>query len=223
MRLLQPLSIPTFEDFRCMKLPPLQPMSHSQVCVCGDVTIHPSAVIAPGVLLQAESNSRIIIAAGACIGMGTILHSDQGVLEVGEGANLGTGVLVVGKGKIGAAACVGSSTTLLNPSVQPHQVLPAGSLLGDASRKVSESRREQVDASQKAQPSTSPMPVSTDTAAPLAAELSSKEQTPISAQQEPAVAEEPVGQVYGRTYVNQLLVKLMPHRQQQMHHPQLDD
>ena len=62
--------------------------------------------------------------------MGTILHSYQGTLEVGESANIGTGVLFVGKGKIGAHACVGASTTIFNASVKPQQVLPAGVLTG---------------------------------------------------------------------------------------------
>ena len=42
----------------------------------GNVSIDPSAAIAPGVLLQAEENSRITIGAGVCIGAGTIVHAD---------------------------------------------------------------------------------------------------------------------------------------------------
>ena len=120
-------------------------MSHSQICVSGDVTIHPSAVIAPGVLLQADSNSRIVIAAGACIGMGTILHADQGTLEVGESANIGTGVLFIGSGNIGAHACIGSSCTIFNTDVPKQHVLPSGSLLGDTSRQIQTEVPQQVE------------------------------------------------------------------------------
>ena len=207
-----------------MKLPPLQPMSHSQVCVCGDVTIHPSAVIAPGVLLQAEPGSRIFIAAGVCIGMGTILHAYQGTLEVGESANIGTGVLMVGKGTIGASACVGSSTTIFNTSVQQHQVLPAGSLLGDTSRKMDGHEGELTDVAKEAQQPAPPVQASNNSSPPISSTLSSEENRHTSAiEQNPAELEKTAGQVYGRTYVNQLLVKLMPHKQQQMSQSQLDD
>ncbi len=50
--------------------------------VSGSVTIHPSVAIAPGVLFQTDPESQIIIAAGACIGIGVILHTHKGILEV---------------------------------------------------------------------------------------------------------------------------------------------
>jgi len=121
-----------------MYLPPLQPLCNSDSYVSGDVTIDPSAIIGPGVLLAAEPNSRIVIAAGVCIGMGTILHAQEGVLEVQTGAVLGAGVLMVGAGKVGANACVGSCTTILYSSIQSKQVVLPGSLVGDKSRKVLE-------------------------------------------------------------------------------------
>ncbi len=92
----------------------VHPSNNFDTYISGEVTIDPSAAIAPGVLLQASPNSRIIIGAGACIGLGSILHAYEGTLEVEAGANLGAGVLVVGKGKIGANACIGSTTTILN-------------------------------------------------------------------------------------------------------------
>ncbi len=238
-----------------MKLSPLQPMSHSQVCVSGDVTIHPSAVIAPGVLLQANPNSRIVIAAGACIGMGTILHADQGTLEVGESANLGTGVLFIGSGTIGANACIGSSSTLLNISIPKQQVLPSGSLLGDTSRHVStgeptpvevtEAREVPKNVHQETQANSKHHADSSATHAPnqsadysiwdvpptwdvppspvsSTSKLSSEENkqtaasNPTQSSQEraqPSISVEK-REVYGRAYVNQLLVKLMPHTQQ---------
>jgi carbon dioxide concentrating mechanism protein CcmN len=117
-------------------LPPLQAMHDSQVYVSGDVTIDPSAVIASGVLLQASPGSTITIAAGVCIGMGAVLHAYEGTLEIQAGASLGAGVLLVGAGVIGPNACIGSQSTLLNPSVERQVLVPSGSVLGDRSRQI---------------------------------------------------------------------------------------
>ncbi|MCC5631176.1 transferase [Nostoc sphaeroides CHAB 2801] len=106
--------------------------------ISGEVTIHPSAVLAPGVILQAAVNSKIIIGPGVCIGMGAILQVHEGTLEVEAGANLGAGFLMVGKGKIGANACIGSATTVFNCSVEAGQVIAPGSILGDTSRQITQ-------------------------------------------------------------------------------------
>ena len=119
-----------------MYLSPLQLSSNSQIFMSGDVVVNEGAAIAPGVILQADPDSRISIAAGACIGMGVILHAREGTLEIGAGAILGAGVLVVGAGTIGANACIGAGTTLINPCIDQMQILPAGSLIGDTSRQV---------------------------------------------------------------------------------------
>lgn len=119
-----------------MQLPLLQPIANMQSYVSGDVTIDPSAAIAPGVLLIADANSRIVIAAGACIGMGSIIDARDGTLEIETGAVLGAGVLVVGQGKIGANACIGSATTIFFDSIAARQVVPPGSLIGDSSRQI---------------------------------------------------------------------------------------
>ncbi|MEJ6481602.1 transferase [Nostoc punctiforme UO1] len=109
--------------------------------ISGEVTIHPSAVLAPGVILQAAENSKIVIGPGVCIGMGAILQVHEGTLEVEAGANLGAGFLMVGKGKIGANACIGSATTVFNYSVEPGQVVPPGSILGDTSRQIAQTKQ----------------------------------------------------------------------------------
>jgi carbon dioxide concentrating mechanism protein CcmN len=109
--------------------------------ISGEVTIHPSAVLAPGVILQAAENSKIIIGPGVCVGMGAILQVHEGTLEVEAGANLGAGFLMVGKGKIGANACIGSATTVFNYSVEPGQVVPSGSILGDTSRQIAQTNQ----------------------------------------------------------------------------------
>ncbi|HBB35737.1 MAG TPA: transferase [Cyanobacteria bacterium UBA8803] len=121
-----------------MHLPPLPLSSHSHVYVQGDVKIDPTAAISSGVILRADPDSQIIIAPGVCIGSGSIIHAYQGTLEVEAGANLGAGVLIVGKGKIGANACIGALTTIYNASVEPWQVVSAASLLGDKGREIAE-------------------------------------------------------------------------------------
>ncbi len=119
-----------------MYVPPLHLSNSFDSYISGEVIIHPSAVLAPGVILQAVPNSKIIIGPGVCIGMGSILQVHEGTLEVEVGANLGSGFLMVGQGKIGANACIGSATTVFNCSVEPGQVVPPGSILGDTSRRV---------------------------------------------------------------------------------------
>jgi carbon dioxide concentrating mechanism protein CcmN len=127
----------------------------------GEVNIHPSAVIAPGVILQAAANSKIIIGPGVCIGMGTILQVSEGILEIEAGANLGAGFLMVGQGKVGANACIGASTTVFNCSIAPQQVVPPGSILGDTSRQIGyqvEPEPTDIDATSDDAPSTEPEP-----------------------------------------------------------------
>jgi carbon dioxide concentrating mechanism protein CcmN len=116
--------------------PPLQAMHDSQVYISGDVTIDPSAVIAPGALLQASEGSSITIAAGVCIGMGAVLHACGGTLEIQTGASLGAGVLIVGAGIIGPNACIGAQSTLFNTSLEGNVLVPSGSVLGDRSRQI---------------------------------------------------------------------------------------
>ena len=127
-----------------MSLSPLHLTCNFNSYISGEVTIDPSAAIAPGVILQADPNSEIIIAAGVCIGMGTVLHARDGILEVESGATIGAGVLLVGRGKIGANACIGSATTILNCSVEPEQVIAPNYLLGDTSRKADSTAAKQT-------------------------------------------------------------------------------
>lgn len=124
-----------------MSVPPLHLSNNFDSYTSGEVTIHPSAVLAPGVILQAAVNSKMIIGPGVCIGMGSILQVSEGTLEVEAGANLGAGFLMVGKGKIGANACVGSATTVFNCSIEPGTVIPPGSILGDTSRPIEETQQ----------------------------------------------------------------------------------
>jgi len=192
-----------------MNLPPLQPVSNSHFYVSGDVAIDPNAAIAPGVILQADPNSQIIIAAGTCIGMGAILHAYEGKIEVETGANLGAGVLVIGKGKIGANACIGSAATIFNCSIELGQVVPPASLLGDASRRVIEAPEVAGVIPLGASPPPRPGQITTTEATQMA--------TPATSQSSPGhrapdPSKNSSTQVYGQEQLNQLLGKLLPHR-----------
>ncbi|MBN3871326.1 transferase [Nostoc sp. JL33] len=133
-----------------MSVPLLRLSNNFDTYISGEVTIHPSAVLAPGVILQAAVNSKIIIGPGVCIGMGAILQVHEGTLEVEAGANLGAGFLMVGKGNIGANACIGSATTVFNYSVEPGQVVPPGSILGDNSRQIAQTKQAEPSTSNPA-------------------------------------------------------------------------
>ncbi len=117
-----------------MRLPPVQIISNSEYFVSGDVTIHETAVIAPGVILQAAPHSQIIIGEGVCVGKGTVINAYGGNIDIEAGATLGAGVLIIGRTRIGQDACVGALTTILNTSIESLSLIPAGSLLGDTSR-----------------------------------------------------------------------------------------
>jgi carbon dioxide concentrating mechanism protein CcmN len=119
-----------------MYLPPVRPVSYSNIYVSGDVTIDESAVIAPGTILNAAPNSRIVIRAGVCVGMGTVLNASGGAIEIEEGAVIGAGVLAIGNVQIGDRACIGTATTIFNACVEKMAVIPSGSLIGDMSRQV---------------------------------------------------------------------------------------
>lgn len=184
-----------------MSVPPLQlrPISTSHYYVSGEVSIQDGVAIAPGVLLQADPDCRVIIKAGACIGIGSILHASNGTVEIGEGANIGAEVLLIGNVTVGAKACIGSSTTIVNSSVEWGQIIPPGSLIGDASR---QNDPDELQA--------------TDTVTYPAPEAQQNGQSPsVTPAVEAVEAVQPVESsgvnVYGQVYVNQLLVKMFPH------------
>lgn len=105
-------------------------------CTSGDVSIAPDAAIAAGSLLKADHDCAIVIGAGVCLGLGSVLHANGGTITVEVGASLGAGTVIVGHCRIGAQACIGSSTTIYNVSVAPGQLVPPGSLLGNMGRQV---------------------------------------------------------------------------------------
>ena len=213
-----------------MYLSPLQLSSNSQILMSGDVVVNEGAAIAPGVILQAEPGSRISIAAGACIGLGVILHAREGTLEIGAGVILGAGVLVVGAGTIGTSACIGAGTTLIDPCIDQMQIMPAGSLIGDTSRQASaEATAAAPTAATAAAPTAAPTSPETPeaTTPPVAPPIEppSPPQTPPQTAPETATdapestaAEPPQpGEMptilYGQAHINRLLGTLFPHRQ----------
>jgi carbon dioxide concentrating mechanism protein CcmN len=205
-----------------MYLSPLQLSSNSQILMSGDVVVNEGAAIAPGVILQAEPGSRISIAAGACIGLGVILHAREGTLEIGAGVILGAGVLVVGAGTIGTSACIGAGTTLINPCIDQMQIMPAGSLIGDTSRQAS---AEATAAAPTAAPPSPETPEATTPPVTPPIEPPSPAQTPpqtapetatdapeSTAAEPPQPGETPTI-LYGQAHINRLLGTLFPHRQ----------
>ncbi|OIP76534.1 MAG: hypothetical protein AUK48_05660 [Oscillatoriales cyanobacterium CG2_30_44_21] len=110
-------------------LPPLEPIGDFRSYVCGDVVIDQTAAIASGVLIQADLGGQITIAAGVCIGMGTVIHAQEGLLEIGTGANLGAGVLVYGNSKIGDGACIGASSSIVHAVIARGAIVPPCSLI----------------------------------------------------------------------------------------------
>jgi len=205
-----------------MYLSPLQLSSNSQILMSGDVVVNEGAAIAPGVIMQAEPGSRISIAAGACIGLGVILHAREGSLEIGAGVILGAGVLVVGAGTIGTNACIGAGTTLINPCIDQMQIMPAGSLMGDTSR---QSAGEATAAAPTAAPTSPETPEATTPPVAPPIEPPSPAQTPpqtapetatdapeSTAPEPPQPGETPTI-LYGQAHINRLLGTLFPHRQ----------
>lgn len=199
-----------------MYLPLLQPISKAHFYVSGDVTIDECAAIAPGVILQADSDSRIIIAANVCIGMGAIVHAHQGTIEIESGVNLGAGVLIVGKCKIAANACVGAATTIFNSDIAAEQVVKAGSLIGDPSRLAVDPTPEK-ETSNGAQ-----APVISSVEA-IAQQTNSPPQTPEPTEAPPAATDPNEGTqiaaeleansptiVYSQRHLNRLMLTLFP-------------
>jgi carbon dioxide concentrating mechanism protein CcmN len=211
-------------------LPPPQPVLNKDIRLSGDVEIHPTASLAPGVILQAAPNHRIIIGADVCIGMGVIISASQGSIRIETRAILGSGVLIIGACKIGNNACVGTAVTIFQTDIEPMKVIEPGSVLGDASRQVNiEEQPVQNEvsnsSSSKGASKTKQSKVGSngyyspksqvDQTAENTKDLNQKkttEPTPSKATTvapEPKIAPEPV---IGQVYINQLLVTLFPHK-----------
>lgn len=213
-----------------MQLPLQRPISNAQYFVSGDVVIDECAAIAPGAILQADANSRLVIGAGVCVGMGAILHAHQGNVEIEAGVTIGAGVLVIGAVTIKVNACVGACSTIINTNLEPEQVVPAGSVLGDKSRKIaltinkektSEIAEENISnaTSQNVREeavSASPaeQPLSQEPAKELVGESSPKSEVQSSDIDEPAPTPETPAEtlhtLYSQRHLNRLMGTLFP-------------
>lgn len=123
----------------------LRPISTSHYYLSGDVVIEAGVAIAPGVLIQADPDTRVIIHSGVVIGSGTVIHAHQGDLEIGAGTIIGAEVLLIGTIQIGEQACIGAASTLFHRpalvgkaplQIAPGELIPSGSLIGDRTRSV---------------------------------------------------------------------------------------
>ena len=120
-----------------MSLPILQPNSNSNPPqVRGEVTIEPSVIMSAGVILNATPGHKIIIHAGVCLGMGTIITAHEGDVIIEANAILGPGTLILGNCRIGSQSSLGTSVTVYHAQVEKLAVIPAGTILGDNSRQL---------------------------------------------------------------------------------------
>ena len=129
-----------------MEPSPLNFVSHTHYYRGGDVVIDASAAIAPGVVFRAAPNASIRVGPGVCVGAGVVIQAKQGCVFIESGVSLGTGVLVVGHGHVGKDACVGPSTTLVNPAIAANEVVPPCSLM-DGSHSPASSNRASTQSS----------------------------------------------------------------------------
>ena len=206
-----------------MYLPPPQPALNHDIRVSGDVEIHPTASLAQGVILQAAPNSRIVIGADACIGMGAIINAYQGAVEIGSGAILGSGVLIIGKCNIGNNCCIGTSTTIFQKDVAAMSVIEPGSIIGDTSRRVDLARDNSQDNRSNQKFSTAHFNSNSNSTSDRVSNNKASKPEVVgkndfnSASVSPKTSVDPTVQktkdsVVGQVYINELLVTLFPYK-----------
>ncbi|MBW4536072.1 MAG: hypothetical protein KME09_19220 [Pleurocapsa minor HA4230-MV1] len=203
-------------------LPPPQPTINKDIRISGDVEIHPTASLAPGVILQAAPEHKIIVGADACIGMGAIINAAQGSIEIGSGAILGAGVLIIGASKIGSNCCIGTSTTIFQSDVATMVVIEPGSIIGDGSRQVEENSHAQPQTqSSKNSKNVNHVGVNDSKSDSVDKPKHQSVQNSHSVPDSPSVTpvetatQNPLNQnkkpVVGQLYINELLITLFPH------------
>jgi carbon dioxide concentrating mechanism protein CcmN len=210
-------------------LPPPQPVLNKDIRISGDVEIHPTASLAPGVILQAAPNNRIVIGADVCIGMGAILNACHGSIEIEHGAILGAGVLIIGTSKIGNHACIATSTTIFQSNVAAMAVIEPGSIIGDLSRQINLNQNQHNSqagvhtsnhadhgqkTSSKNNSKTPPQPKVTPNSPTEQNSVSSPQVERVETGVEPTRETKKVP-VVGQVYINELLVTLFPHKKSQ--------
>ncbi|MEO0852475.1 MAG: carbon dioxide concentrating mechanism protein [Cyanobacteria bacterium J06648_11] len=193
-----------------MTVPSLQPISTpDRYHVTGEVVVHPSAIVAPGALLQAEAGARIDIGAGACIGMGAILHASNGTIAIGAGASIGAGVLIVGSSTVSPNACIGAVSTLWNASVPSGQLVAPGSVLEGEIILNGQPAAESSNTGPVASASVASASVSTPDGRVVAeAQTANVQVTQDEANANPSAPSS--DRVIGRVQLNRLMVSLFP-------------
>ena len=210
-----------------MHLQALHPISHSESWTAGEVVVDSTAVVAPGVLLQADPGCRIKIGPGAVIGMGTVVHArDRGAIEIGAGVKVGTAVLLIGRVTVGDRACLGAQVTVMNTTVMMGQTVAPGEVLGiqykgpsprpDVERSPEAAAKSLDDASKawntapSDPPAPSPTPPKTSTSPPSPAQPPDK--TTPSPAGGPMAQPMTQGVVYGKVQLERLMLTMFPHR-----------
>lgn len=218
-----------------MESSPLHFVSHTHYYCGGDVVVDDSAAVAPGVVFRAAPSGSIRVGPGVCVGAGVVIQA-RGHVMIEAGVSLGTGVLIVGHGHVGKDACVGPSSTLVNPAIAANEIVPPCSLI-DPRVSASETVTPQNGASAANGASyfqsgaqsggfkptggpvpSMPMPPRTSpTVEPQAVAPKAVHVPDIDAASDISTgAPAPLAQnrpVYGRAHVKSLLSALFPHRQ----------
>ncbi|MEM7065386.1 MAG: hypothetical protein AAF572_19760 [Cyanobacteria bacterium P01_B01_bin.77] len=218
-----------------MEPSPLHFVSHTHYYRGGDVVVDATAAVAPGVVLRAAPTGSIRIGPGVCVGAGVVIQA-KGHVMIEAGVSLGTGVLVVGHGHVGKDACVGPSSTLINPAIAANEIVPPCSLV-DSNVSTSETAAPQqsVSASSGASyfqsggftPTGGPVPsmpmpprtsptVEPQSVSPKAVHVPDIDSAPSSDMSAGAGSSAAIAQnrpVYGRAHVKSLLSALFPYRQ----------
>jgi carbon dioxide concentrating mechanism protein CcmN len=119
---------------------------------------------------------------------------------------------MIGCGKIGGNACVGSATTILNSSVAAMAVIPAGSCLGDTSRQVTI-----LDVSEQSETVAQEAPKETSESVTSEGEFVAEE---FATAEGEAPSQSSKSPVVGQVHINNLLVTLFPERQAFKHSQQ---
>jgi len=157
--------------------------------------------------------------------MGVIINSCQGTVEIGDGAILGAGVLIIGESKIGNNSCIGTSSTIFRQNVAAMAVVEPGSIIGDSSRPAipneehgnKDSHESNHDGNQKqAQPSKSKQKNQSFASNEDVTQNPKQSQNSASIPKVETTVEYPVEKqkvpVVGQVYINELLVTLFPHK-----------
>lgn len=202
-----------------MQPSPLHLVSHTHYYRGGDVIVDATAAVGPGAVFRAAPHSSIRVEAGVCIGAGTVLHAKGGALVIHKEASLGASSVVMGHGQIGAEACIGPSSTLINPQVSKGTVVPPCTLVkgsgfdggtqpAAASQAGAESAVPSVPIEPRSGPTIQPQEV-----APRAVKTGGDTGEASDRNGSTGALANNNGQVYGRAHVDSLLSALFPHRQ----------